>query len=404
MSVRLIRFCLLLLAALSGALRVTARDDMSAAGRLEAMGFENVRVAVADGAVFAAIEDRTCRGTYRGLGAALRMLAECIPGAGRFEVVLLDAGIPQVCAHAGLAEGSWTVDVDYDVARVMAAVKGAEKHGSQAGRIDITLYPKVSIDNHRLDVLCEYALAIAPSIETTLWPGSRITIQPVLPFAGGNLDRSNTLRHCRIGIADIEQELLRGGRRSLKVAAGMMYPDLAGVHAEAGVRLSDAIGLKVQAGCLGDAYADDRGYHFGSIDRLTFLVKGDWYERLSRLQVQLTAGRFVYGDYGGRIDVTRHLGDYAIGIYGILSEGEHNAGFHFAIPMGGRRQRRSGRVRLRLPEYFNWEYSMVSYYEFADRKMGREYHVRADDNRSARYFQADYIQQNLQRYLDGTAE
>ena len=99
------------------------------------------------------------------------------------------------------------------------------------------------------------------------------------------------------------------------------------------------------------------------------------------------------------MDVTRHFGDYAIGVYGVLTDGEHNAGFHFAIPMMGKRQKRNGRIRLRMPEYFNWEYSMVSNYRYANENMGREYTVRADENRSARYFQAEYIEQSLQRYL-----
>ena len=57
--------------------------------------------------------------------------------------------------------------------------------------------------------------------------------------------------------------------------------------------------------------------------------------------------------------------------------------------------------KLRLPEYFSWEYSMVSYYKYAEENMGRGYTTRADENRSARYFQAEYIRQNLQKYLAG---
>lgn len=44
---------------------------------------------------------------------------------------------------------------------------------------------------------------------------------------------------------------------------------------------------------------------------------------------------------------------------------------------------------------------MVSYYKYAEENMGREYTTRADENRSARYFQAEYIRQNLQKYLAG---
>lgn len=378
-----------------------AQSDTGVASRLVKMGLENVKVGVEEGVVYAAFEDHTFRGTYLGFGKVLEQLSLYYPDASQFEVVALDSKVPKVCVHARLVDGHWLLDAGYDVEKTMVVLGNVAECGSSSGKIDIVFHPKVSIDNHRFDVLYEYAVSIAPSIETTLWRGSRITVQPVIPLVGGNLYEDNTLRYLRIGIADLEQELLRGGRWSLKAAAGILYPNFMGVHAELGHQLTDALGLKLRVGCLGEAYVDNKGYHFATPDKLTFLVKADYYERLSRLQAQLTAGRFAYGDYGGRLDVTRHFGDYAIGVYGVLTAGEHNAGFHFAIPVMGKRQKRNGRIRLRLPEYFNWEYSMVSNDRYADEKMGREYTTRADENRSARYFQAEYIQQNLQRYLDG---
>ena len=391
----------ILLLSVLGAVPAAAAGDAALADVLTGMGFENVRALRSGNIVYAAVEDRTYRGTYRGLAVALQRLAVTCPDAEAYEVVLLDSDVPRVHVSAAVASGVWTVKADYDTRGVMGVLSETAGQGRSTGRIDITLHPKVSIDNHRLDVLCEWAVALAPAVETTLWRGNRITIQPVIPLCGGNLYDNNTLKYVRVGIADIEQEFLHGGRWSLKAAAGMLYPDLMGAHVEAGWQISSSLGVKVQAGLTGDAWCDGDGYHFTDIDRTTFLLKADYYNMWSRVQAQLTAGRFVYGDYGVRLDLTRHLGDYAIGLYGTLAEGEHNAGFHFAIPMGGRRQKRSGAVRVRLPEYFNWEYSMVSYFKFADESMGSEYKTRADENRSARYFNADYIRQNLQRCLDG---
>ena len=89
-----------------------------------------------------------------------------------------------------------------------------------------------------------------------------------------------------------------------------------------------------------------------------------------------------------------------MGVFGILTGGEHNAGFHFAIPLGGRRQMRRGPFRLRLPEYFDWEYNMVSYYEYAEQRMGRQLETRPDVNHSAHYWQPAYVEQYLREYLN----
>lgn len=371
--------------------------------RVEESFCRNVRTAVGDdGVVYAALENRVMRGTWRGVGLALTLMGETFPEAGSFVTVILDDGVPRVRVQVWRsAEGRWKVLADYDVDKVMHLLADAEEKNSSRGRIDITLHPKVSIDNHRLDVLCEYAVAVAPAFETSLWRGNRITLQPVLPLIGGNLRRDNPLRYLRVGIADISQELLRGGRTGLTVAAGMFYPGYAGAHAEASWMATGELTLRAKAGLMGEAVAGDGRYSFGKIDKLTVMAGGEWFEPRSRLQVQLSGGRFVYGDWGARMDVTRHLGDYAVGIYGVWSEGEHNAGFHFAIPMDRRYHGRRGRVRLRMPEYFGWEYEMVSYYKFAGENMGRSYGTWADDNRSARYFQAEYIRLNLQRMMDG---
>lgn len=371
--------------------------------RVEESFCRNVRTAVGDdGVVYAALENRVMRGTWRGAGLVLTLMGETFPEAGSFVTVILDDGVPRVRVQVWRsAEGRWKVLADYDVDKVMHLLADAEEKNSSRGRIDITLHPKVSIDNHRLDVLCEYAVAVAPAFETSLWRGNRITLQPVLPLIGGNLRRDNPLRYLRVGIADISQELLRGGRTGLTVAAGMFYPGYAGAHAEASWMATGELTLRAKAGLMGEAVAGDGRYSFGKIDKLTVMAGGEWFEPRSRLQVQLSGGRFVYGDWGARMDVTRHLGDYAVGIYGVWSEGEHNAGFHFAIPMDRRYHGRRGRVRLRMPEYFGWEYEMVSYYKFAGENMGRSYGTRADDNRSARYFQAEYIRLNLQRMMDG---
>lgn len=159
--------------------------------------------------------------------------------------------------------------------------------------------------------------------------------------------------------------------------------------------------LSLQLGLVGDAYVDGEGYNVSKPDKFNFMLKADYYEPTTKLQCSLAAGRFVYGDYGARLDCTRHFGEYAIGLYGILTGGEHNAGFHFAIPFGGRSQKRKGVLRLRLPEYFDWEYSMVSYYKYSFENMGQEYEERPDKNRSAHYWQAKYIEQYLQKFLDG---
>ena len=158
--VALFLFCLL---PLKGACQ-TGEDAVNA---LVEMGFENVRVGVEDNVVYAAFEDPVYRGTYRGFGIMLEQLSQYYLDAERFEIVVLDSKVPKVCVHASHVDSRWSLEADYEVENAMAILDNTDENGNSFGKIDVTFHPKVSIDNHRFDVLYEYAVAIAPSIETT---------------------------------------------------------------------------------------------------------------------------------------------------------------------------------------------------------------------------------------------
>ena len=80
-----------------------------------------------------------------------------------------------------------------------------------------------------------------------------------------------------------------------------------------------------------------------------------------------------------------------IGVYGMYTDGEINGGFHFAIPLPGKKWSRNPGVRVRQADYFAMEYSMESWGRYADEKMGETYRTRPDENRSNRFFQPEYI-------------
>lgn len=368
---------------------------------LEQAGLEAVSVAVEGGVAYARVEAPSYRGTYRGAAAALQALHESLPQCSRYELVVTEYGTPQIAVHAACEGAAWDVDVDYDVQPIQHKLAPAQRSGSPYGHIDITVHPMVSITNASLDHICDYSVALAPTLATSLWRGNRITAQVILPISYETY-HSDTKRYVRLGTANISQELLNGGRWQWNVTAGTFLQCRWGLHTQLSYRWNEAITLSAQAGYTGDFYPDDDGWHADALEDFNFLVKASYYERHTDMEVELTGGRFMYGDYGVRGDLTRHFGDYAIGVFGILTGGEHNAGFHFAIPIGSKRQKRTGLLRPRLPEYFDWEYNMVSNFEYSQQKMGQQYETIPDKNRSAHYWKARYVENYLKKCLNGT--
>lgn len=377
---------------------VSALEVRDAAAELVRLGFEDIRISLHDGTLYASVEPTAYRGTFRGAGVAVEELGKLFPEVGTIELAVTEYKTPQVAVHARRDGNGWDAHVDYATEAIVTTLGDAVPVQKSAGRLDLKFYPMVSIDNHRFDILCEYIVSIAPSLEMTLWQGSRIILQPVFPIAT-NIWHEKANAYIRIGVASIQQTFNLGDHLKANLAGGMFMNNVLGLDASLAYRIGKGLTIGLQAGLLGDAYPYDDGYHFDKPDRVSILGKASYYHSATKLEAGLTGGRFIYGDYGARLDVTRHFGEYAIGVYGILTGGEHNAGFHFAIPMGGKRQTRKGGIRVMLPEYFDWEYDMVSYYEYADGRMGRQNEIRPDVNHSAHYWQAAYVEQYLRKYL-----
>ena len=395
---RRILFFLLFLACQQSLMAV---DDGEAAARLSALGFENVRVAdYGRGTVFASFEATGYRGTYYGAAAGLRELARLYPEAGKFRVFLLEDQLPRVALTASVVDGQWTVAGDYDLTDYETALRIKPQVNGSAAKFDLTVFPMFSWINHRFNQAFEYVVSIAPALQTSLWPGNRIILQPVIPVSY-DVQSINSEAYVHVGVANIAQDLTFGhGRFTTTLTGGFFLYDRLGFDLRVGWRATPCLTLSAEGSITGEALVRDGHYDIGPLKKISALAKADYYEPRTRLQAQLTAGRFVFGDYGVRADISRHFGDYTIGLYGIYTGGEDNVGFHFAIPFGPKHYARKGAFRVKLPDYYDLEYNQVSAFKYYDEQMGQTLEVRPDENRSAHYWQAVHVAQYTEKVLN----
>lgn len=370
---------------------------------LQEEGFEDIRTKVRNDTLFASIEDRAHRGTFRGAAAAIKRVSEEYPEINQFEILLTDYKMPQLIVHAFKREGIWDVRVDREMESARKQLKTEKPQAASTGKIDITFVPMFSLVNNKLDHLFDYSLRIAPVFAATLWKGARLTLQPIFPIVNNLLD-GDTQKYIQIGNATLSQQVLSTKRWKVTATAGFFNPERVGAHLKIGLHAFRGLNIYAEGGYTLEAN-NTMVKGFGIVSnsgKLMLMAKAEYYEPHSKLQIELQGGQFLYGDRGARLDVTRHFSEYAIGLYGILTGGEKNFGFHFAIPMGGKRQKRTWFVRPRLPEYFSWEYSYQSYFKYWQEKMGRDYATQPDENHSAHYWEPDYVQEYVSRILNGT--
>lgn len=368
---------------------------------LKEEGFEDIRVKLKTDTLFAAVEDHAHRGSFRGAAKAIQLTSQEIPEIQHFEILLTDYKIPQVIVHASKREGIWYVAVDREMKQARQLLRDEATTASSTGKIDITIFPMVTLVNNKLDHLFDYTVRIAPAVAITPWKGGRITIQPIFPILY-RLPKGDPKHYIQMGSTNLSQQFFSSKRWQLSAAAGFFHMERPGIQARLTFHALPGLDLMLEAGQTAEAYVHKGGFHFGALKQTDVMARADYYEPHTRLQIELEGGRFPYGDYGARLDVTRHFGEYAIGVYGIHTGGENNAGFHFAIPVGAKRQRRTHFLRLRLPEYYSLEYSMSSYYKYTLENMGLSYVTQPDQNRAAHYWEPAFIQEYVERLLNGT--
>lgn len=369
---------------------------------LKEEGFEDIKAKLLQDTLYATIENRAYRGTFRGAATAIQRIAEQRPDINQFELILTDYKMPQLIVHAFRRGGIWDVRVDREMKSASDILREEKAQAASTGKIDVTVIPMVSLVNNKLDHLFDYAICISPAVATTLWKGARLTIQPIFPIAH-RLDKWDPQRRIQIGNANLSQQIISNRYIFASAAAGFFHSERVGVQARAGVHIGRNLDLYVDGGIT---YKFNNGPLSGigfvrNSRHINAMLFADYYEAYTKLQIELRAGRFLYGDYGGRLDITRHFGEYAIGVYGILTGGEHNAGFHFAIPFGGKRQKRSAFIRLRIPEYVSWEYSYQSNFRYWKKHMGQSYVTQPDQNHAAHYWEPRFVEEYVERILNG---
>lgn len=372
------------------------------AEKLLGIGMENIRTVEAGGNCIATFENNIYRSTYQGIGKAITAALEGIEQGG-LELIVLRNGIPRLSiqlpdslirAYKGnkipLAEVYARMSISCNTAPAMKWLKGSPNVINRSGwKPDLVVYPQVKLENSSFDVLYTYAINLSPALEMALWKGAALTAQAEIPIA---TNLKGEYRRIHPGIITLAQSVRFSGHFSGRLVAGNFTNHRLGGQAEIIFRNSKGwLELAALAGMTVQSLTDRDGWYVSTQQRFNAALKASAYEPRLNLQLDLQANRYIYGDYGLRGDLTRHFGEYAIGFYAMYTEGEINGGFHFAIPLPGKKWKRHQGFRIKPANYFAAQYNMVSWGEYVDRQMGESYETRPGANRSEHYFQPEYI-------------
>lgn len=380
------------------------------ADKLAGIGMENIQVYQTENGTVASFENNRYRGTYRGIGKAIVAGMEGTV-SGRLELVALENNIPQICitlpdtlitmhkqGKVSLMEVYKTMSISYDTEQAIKKLKREQEViNSSTWKTDIVLYPEVFMENSGFRELYTYAVNLSPAVKVSPWKGGMITAQVVFPIA---TNLYGEYRKIRPGIMTVSQDMRFRNNFFGRLVMGNFTNNRIGVQAEIKYYLNNGrINVGAMVGTTGYSAITGGKWYIGTKQRVNAVISASVYEPRSNLQIDVQGIRFLYGDYGIRGDCTRHFGEYTVGLYALYTKGEINGGFHFDIPIPGKKRSSRRNIRIMQPEYFSWQYSMVSWGDYIDRSLGRSYSSRTDNNKSESFYQPDYIRYFLIKEL-----
>jgi hypothetical protein len=380
---------------------------------LKEQGLEDIAVRHDPDTWHITYSDNVYRGPVRGIFETFCLLLHEGKLTGDISLLIQENQLPQIVCNVSremtetyrnheitLEQLMASVQISYQTDEAWRLLKDIKKENRSAGKIDVILYPQVTLNNAWLDKLYGTILNIAPALEVGLWKGASFTGQVIFPVWN---NMKGEMDYVRPGMLLFRQQYRFPKNVFVEVNAGNFNADRLGVDVNAFYKTTnDRWSGGVSAGITGSSTFYSGKWEVSRWKRPTGSVYLGYNEPVYNLQFDIKAQRYIFGDYGVRFDCTRHFGEVSIGFYAMYSGGESNGGFHFALPLPGKKRMNRRAVRIGIPEYFDWEYEAQNGGTYADERLGRYYETRPDENRSQRYYNPSYMKGMLMKLAAGS--
>lgn len=361
--------------------------------RLVEAGFVNVRAAESEDCVVYAIENDAYKLPAEGFARACRIIEGAgLPEGMAVKIVGMNCDVPELTITYSPETGRWhstrRLDGSWDL------VRKEEKHNGSFGKVDIVLYPQVSIKNLIINQVYQSLWQLSPALEVSLWPGMKFSYQLKYPlFSDGYGDDERIVHPGMVTLSQRFRDpwhLNLSGRLSVGAFSGNRY----GAALEMAYWFpNERFSLVTRLGLLGNYYW--KGFRFRYSRDLDFrwnVAAGYWCPPLGT-QFTLSLQRFLLGETGLKYEMTRHFRHCSVGLYAEKARiAQLNVGFSFQVALPPYRQKRRGYV----PRVITSDQMGMTYNANNEQYYYKEYRTEASDNMMSRnYFNPYYIDGQL---------
>lgn len=357
--------------------------------RLVEAGFMNVRTASTEDFVAYTVECDSYKLPAEGLAEARRIVEQAgISGFRKIKIIGTSYDIPEVTMTYYPRIGQWRttrrLDESWD------AVKYTKKENSSFGKVNILVYPQVSLMNLIITQVYQSLWQLSPAVEVQLLPGMKFTYQMKFPIYNDGYGVLESKVHP--GMISLSQRFRDPWHWNIsgKMTVGVFSNNRYGAALEMMYYFpNERFSLDTQLGIIGNCYWDGFVLHYNNDRYFRWNVAANYYNPSLQTQFTLRAQRFLYGDYGVKYEMIRHFRHCSVGLYSEKSiKAQLNVGFRFQIALPPYRQKRYGY----WPKISTSAQMGMSYNANNEQKYYKEFRTEASDNiMSKNYYNPYYL-------------
>ena len=370
----------LLLASLTSGAQPGYRADDTARRLVEA-GFTNVRVAESGDYTVFTVENDYYKIPAEGFARAVSIVeAAGLDASKPVKIIGTSRRVPQVTITRDPAAGGWKttrrLDASWDL------VRGQELRNSSFGKVDIVVYPQVSLMNLIITQVYQSLWQLSPAVEVSLWPGSKLSYQIQIPVVNDGYGPLESRIHA--GIITLSQSFRDpwGWNVLGKVTVGRFSNKRYGIALEAAYHFPNErfwVDGRIALLDLCEAYGLVLVPNASMDFRLFGNLAANYYCPMLQTQFTLRAEKFLIGDLGAKFEMVRHFRHCSVGFYAMkgVDKGAHtNGGFRFQVALPPYGQKRHGY----LPRLTTSGQMGISYNANNERYYYKEFRTEASDN------------------------
>ena len=323
------------------------------------MGFENVGwTEDAEERVYV-LQNTAYRLHGIGIGKAVDVIQEMgLPEKKTCRIIVLDNNVPQIslCYHPIIGDSvpeaerrDW--NVSYELGDSWKKVRGVKKKNSSLFKVDIVVYPELSLQNLVITQIYTVLFNLDPTIEVSLWKGAKLNAQVIIPIYN---EYGSAYGQVRQGYVGLTQQVRLPWNTFLTAAVGSFTNnrwggDLSAIHYFKDERFS----VEGRIGYTGASRFRNWRWKVSPLKRLTWTLGGGFYWPKYNTQFKAKVEQYLLGEKGVRFEMTRNFRYTSIGFYAMkvqyAGNKGYNGGFRFQINLPPYRYKRRGYIPRVLP-------------------------------------------------------